>query len=189
MNWSPSPIDVFITICISIWIINKLIKKKNVVRDKAYWDDPNPNNDKIFDMILHDKEFLIDLRNIVEDEGGIYDFIDNIKPKMKPGDDYDPDTIDSAGGYKGSMWKANVSGKRTHIIIDKMIAAPTVQKYIVKYKLSKGWERVFGDTMYFVLSDYGFKKRMIDLFKEAGEEINFIIRDMTEEEKLRYFNL
>lgn len=170
------------------WIINK-IPKKPIVRDKAYYDDPNPNNDKIYDMILHDRNFLIDLKKIIEEEGGIYDFVDSIKPRMIPGEDFDVDLMPTMGGYKGREWIKYVSGNRTHIIIDKIIDSPTVQKYIKKYKLTDDWKRVFGDTFYFVLSSSDFKKRYIELLKSVGEDYSDIVRDMTDAEKKRFFNI
>lgn len=138
-----------------------------------------------FDKLLKDKEFVKDLTKIIQDEGGIYEFLDKIVPLVANGD-WDANNFWS---YKSISFAQNVAGKNIPRIIKEILNTPSFKKFAQKEKLSKSDIEGFGNGWYFVLTNPNFRKRYAEMLKNAGEDIDNAYRDMTDKEKRKFFNL
>ena len=87
-----------------------------------------------FKDLLKNKQFAKELSLIIEDEGGIYDFLDKVKPKMKPGRDYDAQVLWNLGGIYSNTFINNVAGKD----------APRIVKIIMNSQIVKSYFRADG---------------------------------------------
>ena len=183
-------IDLVLTVGVilpaALWLANQLRKSTT-----KWWTGEDENS---MDFLFKDKEFIKDLTKVIEDEGGIYDFLDKVKPKLYPSTkqrigDYDPDTMWILGGYKGIGFIQNVANKNIPVIIDKILASKSFKKYADKYKYSKREIDSFGNGLYFVLTDPSFKKNYAKMLKDVGEDVSHATREMTDKEKRKFFNL
>ena len=164
----------------AIWIANGL--RKTIKK----WFTGIGGNDDIFELMFKDKEFIKELTRIIEEEGGIYDFLDKVKPKIT---DWDASTMWQMGGYKGKLFIQNVANKNIPVIIDKILSSSSFKKYITKYKLEKKDIQSFGDGLYFILTNPDFKRNYSQMLQDVGEDITHATRAMNDREKRKFFNL
>jgi hypothetical protein len=144
----------------AIWIANGL--RKTIKK----WFTGIGGNDDIFELMFKDKEFIKELTRIIEEEGGIYDFLD-----------------------KGKLFIQNVANKNIPVIIDKILSSSSFKKYITKYKLEKKDIQSFGDGLYFILTNPDFKRNYSQMLQDVGEDITHATRAMNDREKRKFFNL
>lgn len=146
-----------------------------------------------FKDLLKNKQFVKELAEIIEDEGGIYDFLDKVKPKMKPGRDYDAQVLWNLGGINSTTFINNVAGKNAPRIVNRIMDTPIVKSFFrADGKKSKYGGRIkadFENGLYFVITDPNFRRVYTKMLKDAGEDTTLATRYMTDKEKMKFFNL
>jgi hypothetical protein len=129
--------------------------------------------DTEYDDLLSDKDFLKELAEILEEEGGIDEFMKKYKPKMKVGDDYDAGIMWMSGGYNSVRWVTNIAGNNVHKVIDKLLDTQVVKDWAKTH--NKKNLKVLGNTLYYILVDSKFKKiygeMLADSAKKQAKEI------------------
>ncbi|MFM7645646.1 MAG: hypothetical protein ACKO41_02930 [Sphingomonadales bacterium] len=148
------------------------------------------DRDDIIKHIIHDKDFIIDLSKIIEEEGGIYIFLKKTTPKSRPSlhTDDTHDNLIFSGGYKGKYWIQNVSSKETPAIIDKIIAAPSVALFLEKYRMTE-WNNYLGNHIFLFITDPTFQSKYATMLSIAGLDQSLARREMTLEEKKIYWDI
>lgn len=146
--------------------------------------------DDAIKYIIYEKDFLIDLSKVIEDEGGIYMFLKKVKTKSKPSLHTD-DTNDSLifqGGYKSKYWMENVSSAETPDIIDKIISTNSVDRYLTKYDM-RDWKSYFGNHIFLFITQSDFQQQYAKLLSDAGLDTRHARREMTDEEKNIFWDI
>jgi|LauGreDrversion4_2_1035121.scaffolds.fasta_scaffold49630_4 hypothetical protein len=181
--------------------VNALIAGTTVLPLAAYvvWRTIDYLGDKLgikanpFKDLLKNKQFVKELAEIIEDEGGIYDFLDKVKPKMKPGRDYDAQVLWNLGGINSTTFINNVAGKNAPRIVNRIMDTPIVKSFFrpggKKTKVGSDSKADFENGLYYVITDPQFRRVYTKMLKDAGEDITLATRDMTDREKQKFFNL
>jgi hypothetical protein len=172
---------------IFIFIIRTIYS--NVVTPFLSEDPRNPQ--ELFDFILKDVNFIKELSQLIEAEGGIYLFLKKIKPKMNcyngQGENYVWDK-----GYKDAYFLENYSSASTPRIIDKIIEFDVCKKYFSKYDMSDYYldlNAEFACNIFILITDDIFFENYANMLASANLDVSLARREMTYEEKLAYFDL
>ena len=124
--------------------------------------------DSPIDDLLSDKDFLKELADILEEEGGIDEFMKKYKPKMKPGEDYEAQTMWWSGGYNGIRWITHVAGNNVHKVIDKLLDTKVVKDWAKKYKKSD--LKPLGNALYYILTSAKFRNIYADMLADSAKK-------------------
>ena len=122
----------------------------------------------IMDKLLTDKDFLKELAEILEEEGGIDEFMKKYKPRMKQGDEYDPGIMWMSGGYNGVRWITHIAGNNVHQIIDKILDSQSVKDWAKKNKIKN--LKSLGNGLYFILTSSNFKNTYAKILAASAEK-------------------
>jgi len=145
-----------------------------------------------FKDLLKNKQFAKELSLIIEDEGGIYDFLDKVKPKLIPGRQYDAQVLWNLGGIYSYTFINNVAGKDAPRIVKIIMNSQIVKSYFradgKKTKVGGDSKADFENGLYFVITDPNFRRVYAKMLKDAGEDTTSATRDMTDKEKMKFFN-
>ena len=145
-----------------------------------------------FKDLLKNKQFAKELSLIIEDEGGIYDFLDKVKPKLIPGRQYDAQVLWNLGGIYSYTFINNVAGKDAPRIVKIIMNSQIVKSYFradgKKTKVGSYHKKAFENGLYFVITDPEFRRVYTKMLKDAGEDTTLATRDMTDKEKMKFFN-
>jgi hypothetical protein len=126
--------------------------------------------DTITDDLLSDKDFLKELAKILEEEGGIDEFMKKYKPKLKVGDDYDAGMMWMSGGYNGVRWVTHVAGNNVHKVIDKLLDTNVVKDWAKKHKQSTRDLKGLGNALYYLLVDEKFKSIYARMLADSAKK-------------------
>lgn len=181
--------------------VNALIAGTTILPLAAYvvWNTIDYLRDKLglkanpFKDLLKNKQFIKALAEIIEDEGGIHDFLDKVKPKLIPGRQYDAQVLWNLGGINSTTFINNVAGKNAPRIVNRIMDTPIVKSFFradgMKTKVGSYHKKAFENGLYFVITDPEFRRVYTKMLKDAGEDITLATRDMTDKEKRKFFNL
>jgi len=137
------------------------------------------------ERLFKDRDFVLDLKKIIIEEGGIYEFLDLIRPLIANGD-WDANNFWS---YKSISFAKNVAGKHIPRIIKKILDTPGFKKFAKKEGLKDKDFEAWGNGFYFVLTSYGFRKMLHQALVDVGDDAEFAYREMTDKEKRKFFSL
>ncbi|MFM7646113.1 MAG: hypothetical protein ACKO41_05295, partial [Sphingomonadales bacterium] len=135
--------------------------------------------------LFADRDFVLDLKKILIEEGGIYEFLDKILPLVKNGN-WDANNYWS---YKSITFAKHIAGQHIPRIIQKILDSPGFKEFAKKEGLRKKDLKAWGNGFYFVLTSFSFRKTFHNALIDVGDDAEFVYRDMTEEEKRKFFNL
>jgi len=180
---------IFFSTFFTILIFIIRIIYSNVVTPFLSEDPRNPQ--ELFDFILKDVNFIKELSQLIEREGGIYLFIKKIKPKMNC---YDGRGVHSVWdkGYKDEYFLQNYSSASTPRIIDKIIEFNVCKEYFSKYDMSDyylDFKPELACNIFILITDDSFFENYAKMLASANLDLSLARREMTYEEKLEYFDL
>lgn len=172
---------------IFIFIIRTIYS--NVVTPFLSEDPRNPQ--ELFDFILKDVNFIKELSQLIEAEGGIYLFLKKNKPKMNC---YDVQGYNYVWdkGYKDAYFLENYSSPSTPRIIDKIIEFNVCKEYLSKYDMSDYYVDLkleLACNIYILITNDNFFENYAKMLVSANLDVSLARREMTYEEKLAYFDL
>lgn len=137
------------------------------------------------ERLFKDKDFVLDLKKIIIEEGGIYEFLDLIRPLIANGD-WDANNFWS---YKSISFAKNVAGKHIPRIIQKILDTPGFKKFAKQEGLKDKDFEAWGNGFYFVLTGHRFRKLLHKALVDVGDDAEFAYREMTDKEKRKFFSL
>lgn len=172
--------NFIIIVLTAIWVTYSFISSIKSVFIIVTGKAPKPNK---FDKLLLDKGFVCCLRDIVEEEGGIHVFMDKLRPLI-PHEDWDHNNFWSVRSFSFKI----VAGIYARPIIEKIIESDGFKSYMGKEKIGNNEIESYSNGLWFLMSQYSFKKTYRSMLANAGLETNFADREMTDEEKRRFFN-
>jgi hypothetical protein len=161
----------------------------NVVTPFLYEDPRNPQ--ELFDFILKDVNFINELSQLIEAEGGIYLFLKKIKPKTNCYDGQGYNYV-WVKGYKDAYFLENYSSPSTPRIIDKIIEFNVCKEYFLKYDMSDYYVDLkleLACNIFIFITDDSFFENYANMLASANLDVSLARREMTYEEKLVYFDL
>jgi hypothetical protein len=161
----------------------------NVVTPFLSEDPRNPQ--ELFDFILKDVNFIKELSQLIEAEGGIYLFLKKIKPKMNCYDGQGYNYVWDKG-YKDAYFLENYSSSSTPRIIDKIIEFNVCKEYFLKYDMSDYYVDLkleLACNIFIFITDDSFFENYANMLASANLDVSLARREMTYEEKLVYFDL
>ena len=161
----------------------------NVVTPFLSEDPRNPQ--ELFDFILKDANFVKELSQLIEVEGGIYLFCKKVKTKK---DCYDAEGISYVWnyGYKDEYFLQHYSSSTTPGIIDKIIEFNICKEYFSKYDMSDyclDLKHELASNIFILITDNSFFQNYANMLTGANLDVSLARREMTYEEKLEYFDL
>lgn len=120
--------------------------------------------------VINTKQFLKELTDVLDEYGGVNEFIKTFKPKLRAEKNYDPEIIISAGGYKSAKWIA-IQGVDYSNIIDKLLNGKAVTQVANKYyqKDVEGFKKKIGNLFYFMFASEKFKDEYAKIVKRVAE--------------------
>lgn len=176
-----------VTIVIFIFVVRAIYS--NVVTPFLSADPRNPQ--ELFDFIIKDANFIKELSQLIESEGGIYLFIKKVKPKK--------DCFDGSGfnyvwdkGYKDEYFIQHYSFPSTPRIIDKIIDFNICKEYFSKYAMldyNIDLKHELAGNIFILITDDSFFEKYPKMLASANLDVSLARREMTYEEKLEYFDL
>jgi hypothetical protein len=139
--------------------------------------------ESVYDILLTDKDFLKELADILEEEGGIDEFMKKYKPKLKPGEDYEGGVMWWYGGYNGVKWVTRVAGNNVHKVIDKLLDTKVVKDWAKKYKKSD--LKPLGNALYFILTGSEFRNTYAEMLAVSAKKQAKEIEKQIEKGKIK----
>lgn len=164
-----------------IWILYHWVKSIKRYLNKLLGKKPTLSQ---LDRLLIDKNFVSDLRDIIEEEGGIYLFMDKMRPLIHH-EDWDHDTFWSVRSFTFK----NVAGIHARPIIERLINTSGFNDFLKKEKIKNTEIEAFSNGLWMVLSQRSFRHIYLRILSDVGIDTKYASRDMTDEEKRTYFNI
>jgi hypothetical protein len=184
-------LELWIALSLFIVIIVFVIRTiySNVVTPFLSEDPRNPQ--ELFDFILKDANFVKELSQLIEAEGGIYLFIKKVKPKKNC---YDGSGFNYVWdkGYKDEYFLQHYSSVSTPKIIDKIIDFNMCKEYFSKYDMSDfdiDLKHELASNIFILITDDSFFENYPKMLASANLDVRLARREMIYEEKLEYFDL
>jgi hypothetical protein len=168
-------------ILISIWVLYQLADsiKRRIISFLGIPPKLTP-----FDRLLIDKNFVSDLRDIIEEEGGVYKFMDKMRPLIHH-ENWDHDNFWSVRSFTFK----NVAGVHARPIIEKIIKTKGFTSFLENQRIKYAEIEIFSNSLWVILSQSSFRKIYLRMLTDVGIDTQYAIRDMTEEEKRDYFDI